>query len=70
MSTGEIARAIGRSVPGTSNIRGALRFAELALPQLLRGIKQGEQTVRLDDGTLGIDDGRCRVGRLLDRLAS
>jgi hypothetical protein len=39
MGTVEIARAIGQSVPRTSNIRGALRFAELALPQLLRGIK-------------------------------
>ena len=29
MSTGEIARAIGRSVPRTSNILGALRLAEL-----------------------------------------
>jgi DNA-binding transcriptional ArsR family regulator len=29
MSTGEIARAIGRSVPHTSNILGALRLAEL-----------------------------------------
>jgi len=39
------------------------------LPQLLRAIKQGEQTVRLDDGMLGIDDARRAVGRLLDRLA-
>ena len=29
MSTGEIAKAIGRSVPRTSNILGALRLAEL-----------------------------------------
>ena len=29
MSTGEIAQAIGRSVPRTSNILGALRLAEL-----------------------------------------
>jgi DNA-binding transcriptional ArsR family regulator len=29
MSTGEIARAIGRSVPRTSNVLGALRLAEL-----------------------------------------
>ena len=29
MSTSEIARAIGRSVPRTSNILGALRLAEL-----------------------------------------
>jgi DNA-binding transcriptional ArsR family regulator len=29
MSTGEIARAIGRSVPRTSNILGALRLAEV-----------------------------------------
>jgi DNA-binding transcriptional ArsR family regulator len=29
MSTGEIALAIGRSVPRTSNILGALRLAEL-----------------------------------------
>jgi hypothetical protein len=29
MSTGEIARAIGRSVPGSNNILGALRLAEL-----------------------------------------
>jgi DNA-binding transcriptional ArsR family regulator len=29
MTTGEIARAIGRSVPRTSNILGALRLAEL-----------------------------------------
>jgi superfamily II DNA or RNA helicase len=28
--------------------------ARVALPRLLRAIKQGEQTVRLDDGTLGI----------------
>ena len=29
LSTGEIAKAIGRSVPRTSNILGALRLAEL-----------------------------------------
>jgi DNA-binding transcriptional ArsR family regulator len=29
MTTGQIARAIGRSVPRTSNIFGALRLAEL-----------------------------------------
>ncbi len=29
MSTGEIAKAIGRSVPRTSNMLGALRLAEL-----------------------------------------
>ncbi len=29
MSTGEIAKAIGRSVPRTSNILGALRLADL-----------------------------------------
>ena len=29
MSTGEITKAIGRSVPRTSNILGALRLAEL-----------------------------------------
>jgi DNA-binding transcriptional ArsR family regulator len=29
MSTGEIAKAIGRSVPRTSNILGSLRLAEL-----------------------------------------
>jgi DNA-binding transcriptional ArsR family regulator len=29
MSTGQIAKAIGRSVPRTSNILGALRLAEL-----------------------------------------
>jgi DNA-binding transcriptional ArsR family regulator len=29
MTTGQIARAIGRSVPRTSNILGALRLAEL-----------------------------------------
>jgi len=29
MSTGEIARAIGRSVPRTSNILGALRLVEV-----------------------------------------
>jgi DNA-binding transcriptional ArsR family regulator len=29
MSTGEIAKAIGRSVPRTSNILGAVRLAEL-----------------------------------------
>ena len=28
--------------------------ARIALPRLLRAIKQGEETVRLDDGTLGI----------------
>ncbi len=37
-------------------LEGSAQFgdAEVALPQLLRAIKQGEQTVRLDDGTLGI----------------
>jgi len=37
-------------------LEGSAQFGdtEVALPQLLRAIKQGEQTVRLDDGTLGI----------------
>jgi superfamily II DNA or RNA helicase len=37
-------------------LQGNAQFgdARIALPQLLRAIKQGEQTVRLDDGTLGI----------------
>ncbi|MBI3065801.1 MAG: DEAD/DEAH box helicase [Deltaproteobacteria bacterium] len=37
-------------------LEGRAQFGdtEVALPQLLRAIKQGEQTVRLDDGTLGI----------------
>lgn len=37
-------------------LEGGARFgaAEVALPRLLRAIKQGEHTVRLDDGTLGI----------------
>ncbi|MDZ4346952.1 MAG: SNF2-related protein, partial [Candidatus Binatia bacterium] len=38
------------------DLEGSAQFGdtEIALPQLLRAIKQGEQTVRLDDGTLGI----------------
>jgi superfamily II DNA or RNA helicase len=37
-------------------LEGGAEFgdARIALPRLLRAIKQGEQTVRLDDGTLGI----------------
>lgn len=37
-------------------LEGGAQFgeAEVALPRLLRAIKQGEHTVRLDDGTLGI----------------
>jgi superfamily II DNA or RNA helicase len=37
-------------------LEGGAQFGEakVALPRLLRAIKQGEQTVRLDDGTLGI----------------
>src|SRR5206468_8581760 len=37
-------------------LQGGAQFgdARVALPRLLRAIKQGEQTVRLDDGTLGI----------------
>jgi SNF2 family DNA or RNA helicase len=37
-------------------IDGAAEFGEsrVGLPRLLRAIKQGEQTVRLDDGSLGI----------------
>jgi superfamily II DNA or RNA helicase len=37
-------------------LNGGAQFGEtrVALPRLLRAIKQGEQTVRLDDGTLGI----------------
>jgi superfamily II DNA or RNA helicase len=37
-------------------LEGGAQFGEtkIALPRLLRAIKQGEQTVRLDDGTLGI----------------
>jgi superfamily II DNA or RNA helicase len=35
---------------------GAVHFgdARIALPRLLRAIKQGEQTIRLDDGTFGV----------------
>ena len=38
------------------DLEGAAKFADAAvtLPRLLRAIKHGEQTVRLDDGTLGI----------------
>jgi len=38
------------------DLEGRAEFgdAKVALPRLLRAIKQGEQTVRLDDGTLGI----------------
>jgi superfamily II DNA or RNA helicase len=37
-------------------LEGGAQFgdARVTLPRLLRAIKQGEQTVRLDDGTLGI----------------
>ena len=37
-------------------VEGGARFgdATVALPKLLRALKHGEQTVRLDDGTLGI----------------
>ena len=37
-------------------LEGGAQFGDtrIALPRLLRAIKQGEQTVRLDDGTLGI----------------
>jgi len=37
-------------------LEGGARFgdAAVALPKLLRALKHGEQTVRLDDGTLGI----------------
>jgi hypothetical protein len=37
-------------------LEGGAQFgeAEVTLPRLLRAIKQGEHTVRLDDGTLGI----------------
>jgi hypothetical protein len=37
-------------------LEGGAEFGDtkVALPRLLRAIKQGEQTVRLDDGTLGI----------------
>jgi superfamily II DNA or RNA helicase len=37
-------------------LEGGAQFgdARIALPKLLRAIRQGEQTVRLDDGTLGI----------------
>ena len=37
-------------------LQGGAQFGDtrVALPRLLRAIKQGEQTVRLDDGTLGI----------------
>ena len=37
-------------------LEGGAQFGDtgVALPRLLRAIKQGEQTVRLDDGTLGI----------------
>jgi SNF2-related domain/Helicase conserved C-terminal domain/SWIM zinc finger len=38
------------------DLEGAAQFGEISvsLPKLLRAIKHGEQTVRLDDGTLGI----------------
>jgi superfamily II DNA or RNA helicase len=38
------------------DLQGAAQFGEVSvsLPKLLRAIKQGEHTVRLDDGTLGI----------------
>jgi len=38
------------------DLAGAAQFgdAKIELPRLLRAIKQGEQTVRLDDGTFGI----------------
>jgi superfamily II DNA or RNA helicase len=38
------------------DLEGDAQFGDtrVALPRLLRAIKQGEQTVRLDDGTLGI----------------
>ena len=37
-------------------LEGAAQFgdAKIALPRLLRAIKQGEHTIRLDDGTFGI----------------
>ena len=37
-------------------LEGGAQFGDtrIALPRLLRAIKQGEETVRLDDGTLGI----------------
>ncbi|MGE5305191.1 MAG: SNF2-related protein [Alphaproteobacteria bacterium] len=37
-------------------LEGGAQFgdAEIALPRVLRAIKQGEHTVRLDDGTLGV----------------
>ena len=37
-------------------LRGAVQFGEItaSLPELLRALRQGEHTVRLDDGTLGI----------------
>jgi hypothetical protein len=37
-------------------LEGGAQFgdAEIALPRLLRAIRQGEHTVRLDDGTLGV----------------
>ena len=40
-------------------LEGNAQFGDsrIALPRLLRAIKQGEQTVRLDDGTLGIIPG-------------
>jgi superfamily II DNA or RNA helicase len=38
------------------DLEGAAQFGDLrvSLPKLLRAIKHGEQTVRLDDGTLGV----------------
>ena len=38
------------------DLEGGAQFGDtrVALPRLLRAIRQGEQTVRLDDGTLGI----------------
>jgi superfamily II DNA or RNA helicase len=44
------------SVTDWFELKGCAQFgdAEVALPRLLRAIRQGESTVRLDDGTLGI----------------
>jgi superfamily II DNA or RNA helicase len=45
-----------KSVVDWFELGGAAQFGDgtVSLPQLLRALRQGEQTVRLDDGTLGI----------------
>lgn len=55
------------------DLEGAATFGEttVPLPRLLRAIKQGEQTVRLDDGTVGmIPEEWMKKYRLLAGMAS